>query len=118
MKYKSSKEEIENVKYILSRLSDYTVKELKEKILFYIDKNTINKTNNFLEKIEIKNYLKEILLFKLSKEDLKILLNEEMKKQNIIDERSSSSTFVTFADVINDCDKKSLIDMLLKSKND
>ena len=31
MKYKGSKEEIENVKYILSRLSDYTVNELKSK---------------------------------------------------------------------------------------
>ena len=115
--YQGSVEEYKIVKNTLLQLSEYSVKELKEKILFYLDENAPNKTNNFLEKIEIRNYLKQILLFKLKIEDLRLLLEEEMKIQNISDDKSSSSFSVSFSDVIKDYDKKSIVFLLLKSNN-
>ena len=115
--YQGSVAEYKIVKNTLLHLSEYSVKELKEKIIFYLDENASNKTNNFLEKIEIRNYLKKILLFKLKIEDLRLLLEEEMKIQNISDNKSSSSFSVSFSEVIKDYDKKSIVFLLLKSNN-
>ena len=116
-RYQGNVAEYKIVKDTIIKLSEYSVKELKEKIIFYLDENATNKTNNFLEKIEIRNYLKQILLFKLRIEDLRLLLEEEMKIQNISDDKSSSSLSVTFSDVIKDYDKKSIVFLLLKSNN-
>ena len=109
----------ETIKNILRNLKKFSVKELKEKIIFYGNKQSSLEVNNFLEKAEIRKYLKGILLSKLSIADLRVLLGEEMKDQNIEEKNPGQSNFsaVSFQDVINDCDKNTIITMLLRSKN-
>ena len=111
--YSGSVEEYENIKIVLSDLTNFSVKDLREKIIFYAGPKSTNKANNFIEKSEIRKYLKEILLLKLNVEDLRVLLNNELINQDITENKSASG--VSFSDVIDDCDKKTIIAILLQS---
>jgi hypothetical protein len=101
-----------------SNYSSLSASSLKWKIRYFAGKNSAINVNKFLEKSELLLCLKEILLSKLTDSDLRILLTDEMKYQNIRDNNEgNSSAYISYADVIADCDRRSMIDILLKSRN-
>ena len=116
--YSGDAAEYESVLENLKNLSNYSVGNLKLKIIYFAGKNNKINVDKFLEKKELKCCLQELLLSKLTVGDLRILLTNEMKSQNIADNnKGNSSAYVSYADVIAECDKRSLIDMLLKSSS-
>ena len=101
-----------------SNYSDLSVSNLKMKIRYFAGKSSTINVNKFLEKGEMVLCLKELLLSKLTDDDLRILLTNEMKSQKIEDNNiENSSAYISYADVIADCDRQSMIDILLKSSN-
>jgi hypothetical protein len=101
-----------------SNYSSLSASKLKAKIQYFAGKHSAINVNKFLEKSEMLLCLKESLLSKLTDSDLRILLTDEMKSQNITDDdKGNSSAYISYADVIADCDRRSMIDILLKSRN-
>ena len=102
----------DDVAEILSNLTSYSVKELKQRIIHFGGERV--SLNNFFEKAELRLCLKEVMLSKLSVGELRVMLSDEVKRINIRDDKSDPAAYVTFADVINDCDRQTIIDIFMR----
>lgn len=101
-----------DVAEILSNLNSYSVKELKQRMLHF-GGDRVN-LGDFFEKAELRVGLKALMLSKLSTGDLKAMANDELRRCNIRDDEGSPAACVTFADVINDCDRETITSILMK----
>ena len=102
----------DDVAEVLSNLTSYSVKELKQRIVHFGGERV--SLNNFFEKTELRLYLKEVMLSKLSVGELRTMLSKELQRINILDKEGNPAAYVTFADVVKDCDKQTIIGIFLK----
>jgi hypothetical protein len=109
-----SSEQSKEILKLLKKLDSFSVKDLIENIKIYNKNN--NKKNVFVEKEDMRIFLKDLLVSKLHLEDLVFLLKENIGA-DMKDSRSGVSSFsgvkgVTIDDVIMDCDRESIMEML------